>query len=396
MPYNYNDTSVINGNMHTLTLSKTNNHTITLSKPDEHTLTLATPIVVDGETADYNQLVNKPRINNVILQGNISLETLGIDLSGYWQKSELIPMTAEDIDIITGFASSVRSFTSIFQTKNEVVLDSNLTFMEPFVINKTFTIDLNGQVINSIINGCLFDVNGGVLTIKGSGSIDALGLVARAVNGGKIIIDGGSYNTNDIGFTVTGVGSKIVFNKGELTATKGGIGAYEGAEVVINDGTLTVSNSPVLFTNRTVGKGNNTITVNGGTLSGNITSTGYQACGIYIANDDAFLMNGGTVNGIGGCGLLMRGGTVVINGGKIYATTGANVPGYVVDTVSQMTASAVIFHESANYPGSSGMSLTITEGLFIGVDHSIDILSEAISPNVTVTGGNFLPEYPEE
>ena len=44
-----------------------------------HTLTLTTPIVRDSkEPGDYNGLENKPRINNVELVGNLSLQDLGL------------------------------------------------------------------------------------------------------------------------------------------------------------------------------------------------------------------------------------------------------------------------------------------------------------------------------
>ena len=75
MPYNYNDTSVINGNI--------------------HTLTLVTPIVRDGGTVDYDQLTNKPIINGVELSGEISLEELGVQPAGNYPNS---PLTAEDLE----------------------------------------------------------------------------------------------------------------------------------------------------------------------------------------------------------------------------------------------------------------------------------------------------------
>ena len=78
MPYDYHDpTSVVNGNM--------------------HTLTLATPIVRDGGTVDYDQLTNKPIINGVEVSGELSLEELGIQPAGNYPNS---PLTDEDIERI--------------------------------------------------------------------------------------------------------------------------------------------------------------------------------------------------------------------------------------------------------------------------------------------------------
>lgn len=75
MPYNYNDTSVLNGNV--------------------HTLTLVTPIVHDGGTVDYNQLTNKPTINGVEVSGELSLENLGIQPAGNYPNS---PLSDEDLE----------------------------------------------------------------------------------------------------------------------------------------------------------------------------------------------------------------------------------------------------------------------------------------------------------
>ena len=319
-----------------------------------------------------------------------------VDLSNYWSKEDLIPLTREDIDEITGSASTVESFLKILAESNEVMLDEDLSFSAPVTIDKAFTIDLNGQEIKSVINTPLFNVNGGTLTLKGDGSVNVLNRIGSARNGGKIIIEDGFYVSGDVGFDSVGVGSRVTFNGGELTAVEGGIGSFDGAEIVMNGGEMSISDNFGLFTNGTSGRGNNTITMNGGSIVSNIKSAGYEACGIYIANNDTFIMNGGSVTGNGGCGLLMRGGTVVINDGAITAIAGTNVPGWVGDNKTKMNASGIIYHESANYPGKEGINLTVAGGVITGVDHSIEILSNEATPNVTVTGGVFSPAYPEE
>ena len=84
MPFIYENeeqTSVINGNVHILTLTPVNVHTITLEPVDEHTLELTTPIV-GGGTFDYNELDNKPIINDITLSGSMTLEDLGIQPAG--------------------------------------------------------------------------------------------------------------------------------------------------------------------------------------------------------------------------------------------------------------------------------------------------------------------------
>ena len=315
-----------------------------------------------------------------------------MDMSGYWSKEELVSLTEEEIDVLTGSASSVESFMKILQESNEVTLDSNLAFAQPITIDKNFTVDLGGQQVSSVINTPLFVVDGGTLTLKGNGTVNVTNRIGSAINGGKIVIDGGSYDAGDVAFDARGTGAKITMNKGTIEAVEGGIGAFDGAEILVNGGTIEISDNFTLFTNGTAGRGGNTITMNGGTMVGNITSATYEACGVYIANNDTFIMNGGSITGNGGCGLLMRAGNVTINNGEITAIAGPNVPGYVGDKKKQMSASAVIYDEASNYPGKAGMSLVIDDGVFTGVDHAVEILSNEETPNVTIAGGSFTPE----
>lgn len=75
MSYDFDTQSVLNGNY--------------------HTLTLATPIVRDGGTFDYDELTNKPTINGVEINGELSLEELGIQPAGNYPNS---PLTDEDLE----------------------------------------------------------------------------------------------------------------------------------------------------------------------------------------------------------------------------------------------------------------------------------------------------------
>lgn len=60
---------------------------------------------IDREgTSDYNQLVNRPSINNIELMGNNTLEELGLDLTGYAKQSDVdakYPKTGGVLNILT-------------------------------------------------------------------------------------------------------------------------------------------------------------------------------------------------------------------------------------------------------------------------------------------------------
>ena len=318
------------------------------------------------------------------------------DLGGTFQ---IKPLTEHDIDVITGYASSEEIFDEILEEGGEIELADDMTLTGQKVITNDVVIDLAGYTLDTDVpksaKQYLLVADGAKLTLK-NGRAESNYRLANAINGGEIIIDDGcEIGCGDVALAATGEGSKVTMNDGLINAVEGGIGAFEGAEIEMNGGEINISDNFALFTNGTAGKGGNTITVNGGTLVGNITSAGFEACGVYIANNDTFVMNGGEILANNGAGLCMRAGDVEINDGMIISTGEAGTTGKIGDGNFQMGKSAVIYHEKANYPGKEGMKLTINGGTFIGVDHSLEILSNEAEPQVFVNGGNFTPDYPE-
>lgn len=299
-----------------------------------------------------------------------------------------------ELDLITGCASSVEALKSLVADGGEVLISNNLALEDPLVISKDTVIDLSNHTMNVTNNGYALTAQGAKLTLK-NGTINNSGRIGQAVNGGEIVIENGVFDSGDVAFVSIGENAKVTFKSGDITCVEGGIGAFDGGEVEISGGTITGTDNFPVFTNGSNGRGGNTIIMNGGKLVGNITSNGYEACGVYIANNDTFIMNGGEIVANNGCGLLMRAGNVTINGGTITANGTAGTSGWVGDNKTKMSKSAIIYHETANYPGKAGMSLTINGGTFKGVDHSLEILSNEEHPQVFVNQGNFEPNYPE-
>lgn len=328
---------------------------------------------------------------------NETWDSLGaiIDLSGYLTEDDISPLTTLDIDMITGSASDATALRALIAESNEVELSNDVTIPTVLVADHDVTINLNGNKLTSNANEYAIIANGAKVILTGDGEIVSNTRLAQAQNGGEIVIENGTFSSGDVAFSSLGEGSKVTMNGGDLTAVEGGIGAFDGGEIEMNSGTITGIDNFALFTNGSAGRGGNTITMNGGHLVGNIRSNGYEACGIYIANNDTFVMNDGEIIANNGCGILMRAGDVTINGGTITATGEAGTTGWVGDNKTKMSKSAVIYHESANYPGKEGMSLYIGGGTFNGVDHALEVLSNEATPNVTVAGGTFNPAYPE-
>lgn len=245
----------------------------------------------------------------------------------------------------------------------------------------------------------MFTVEGATLTLKG-GSAQNLGIIGISQAGGEIVVNGGEYASQRKEPFRASVDGTVTVNDGTLTGQEGAVISREGhGRIIVNGGHLTGLDNFAIATNGTEGWEGNYIEVNGGLLEGNIKTTGYEAIGVYIANKDTFIMNGGEIIAHGGTGICMRAGNVIINGGTITATNvdkNGNIvaDGKIADDPTIMEGcSAIIYHETANYPGKEGMSLIVTGGTITGVDHSIQVLSNEVEPQVTVDGGNLTPPY---
>jgi len=127
------------------------------------------------------------------------------------------------------------------------------------------------------------------------------------------------------------------------------------------------------------GQGNVEVVMNGGKLKAHIQSNGYIACGVYMPNSGKFIMNGGEIESEG-AGLVMRAGEVELNGGSIVATGATKVKGKVGDSNVTVGPYAVVYDESAKYPGASAglFKLTIGKDMSLeGTDGDLNVLLSA-------------------
>lgn len=101
----FNNATARNDSDSTLTLtmpsSNNNGQSIRLTRSKNyHTLTLTTPVAVGGgsEPGDYDGLINKPTINGVTLQGNLSWQDLGLP---EYEDIPKQPLNNEELEEIT-------------------------------------------------------------------------------------------------------------------------------------------------------------------------------------------------------------------------------------------------------------------------------------------------------
>lgn len=167
-------------------------------------------------------------------------------------------------------------------------------------------------------------------------------------------ISNGSISSNDIPLDVSD-GATVTFDKLDVESQECSILATYGAKVIVNGGTYTAKDNGVIMTNGSEGQGNNTIEINGGTFNANIQSSGYIACGIYVANSDTVKVNAGTFNVIDGVGILARSGSTIVSDEVVFnitSTEGGITSGWVGDTkIMVPTGKEVVLDLLANYPG---------------------------------------------
>ena len=269
----------------------------------------------------------------------------------------------KDAEYATPVSDEAELKDAIQEGKN-VVLEKNMTTTAPLAVSsgKEVSIDLNGKTVTA--NGGFATVtNNSKLTLTGGTVTSNSKSIVNASNAGEVVVDGGTYTATggQIAFYAEN-GGKITVNNGTFTANEFVCSPQKGGELIINGGTFTALDNAVVSTNGSNGYGNNTITINGGTFNGNITTAGYIACGVYVANNDTVNINAGTFNITDGVGILMRAGNTTIGKDVVInlTNTGKITEGKVGDAkINISTPSYLVEDVRSGYPG-SGNGFTIT------------------------------------
>ena len=267
----------------------------------------------------------------------------------------------------------------------ELTLSNDLTLAAPVAIaaGKKATIHLDNVITNDA--QIAFQVDGGELVIDGEGEVIGAGRAIIAQNGGKVTINGGTYTSTSAGQTIGAIGAntEVIINDATVNSQEAAVMAFDGGTLTLNGGDYNTNDNFVVGTNGTSGRGGNTINIKNAVLKGKIQSNGYEACGIYVANNDTVNIEDSEIIAENGCGILMRAGNVTVKNTKI--TTTGTAGGFVGDKKKVMSNSGIIYDEASNYPGKAGMSLVYGQDVtFDCSGETVEILSNEETPNVTV------------
>lgn len=157
---------------------------------------------------------------------------------------------------------------------------------------------------------------------------------------------------------------------GKINTSEGSVVLYGGSVTTIESGTFTATDNAVIMGQGLEQNNNVTLTINGGTFNGGITTAGYIACGVYVANSGTYAINGGTFNITNGCGICARAGQVTVADEATFNVTGS-ITGKVGDkNVAIPCVDMYIDYSEPPYPGyaetaflkAEDNTLTIAEG----------------------------------
>ncbi len=320
------------------------------------------------------------------------------DLSEYAKIADIQAISEETLNSIlfsgkkavVSTPGSLKAMISNSQNSVEITLNDDVALTEAMVIpaGKEVTINLEGNDISSgTVNAFVANGAGSKVVLQGEGTISgsANGIV-YAANGGEVVVDGiDIVSTNSNGSVSNGAGSKITVNSGSITGQEYGLLAIDAGDVVINGGTLKGVDNFALGGNGTSGRGGSTVTINGGTFEGHITSAGYMATAIYWPNEGTLNFNAGTIV-TDGAGIVQRGGTVNIGADAVIMPSNTPVnfeTGFAGDSKNPVGRFGIVYDYQAKYPAQASMALNIANGAQItGIDGDLSILPED-APNVT-------------
>jgi|GEM_PF-2699635 len=230
------------------------------------------------------------------------------------ESSAIVLDNNTNIDIVVegGIGNSISTLSELVAAASNggtYVLTADISYNGTLGIYKDTTIILNGHKLESVNSSALYAMEGATLTINGNGEVKAQEVCVMAFDGSKVVINGGTYTSKD---------------------------------------------NFVVGTNGSTNRGNNEITINGGTFNGSIQSAGYIACGIYVANNDIVKVNGGTFNVVDGVGILARSGQTYVADGVVFNLTHSDNPryyGWVGDNKFNIPTLEIVADPAANYPG---------------------------------------------
>ena len=212
-------------------------------------------------------------------------------------------------------------------------------------VDKSIVLDLNGHTYSTITNRkvdgfCV--VSGGSLTlVDSSDSSDS--------KSGKLIT---SRNGILVGSTTSYADSnEFIMNSGYMETQEFGVAVFGNGHVQINGGKIYARDNGAVGANGSAKYAPYPylIEINSGELVADTQSAGYANCGLYASNAGLVKISGGTIVGKQGAGVVLRGGSLIVDGGVISGE--GDTQGLRMGDANPTFCGGIEIGNSCNYPG---------------------------------------------
>jgi hypothetical protein len=283
--------------------------------------------------------------------------------------------------VVTDNFVATEEVTAVITLENYSVVTEELEVEGNVIVNSN-EISTLAELMTAVENGGSYVL---VANINSSSDI----VVTKSLT---IDLNGYNITFTEWGFEVRNNATLTFNGNGNVTAVEAPLYAQRGGNLVVNGGTFTSTANFVIGTHGSEGRGNNTITINGGTFNGSMNaggvSAGYIACGIYVANNDTVAINAGTFNITNGAGIVARSGNTTIGANVIFNVTGNGTLGKVGDSnVTIPTGAVLVLDLAADYPGGEPVIVNNTEYAIVSVIGSETDLTTTKNISTTIILG---------
>lgn len=390
----------------------------------------------DALTEEEKLLVEEAKLNNLLdlefffenRPSNTPADAPVDKVVATQNETETADLTGEGTQANPYEIKSIDDFNSALENGTDdiyVKLVENITGVITVESGKSVVLDLNGKTFSSSDNTVTVK---GTIVIKdeqaGQPSVSddyktvsytagkitsskSRGSGVSVLEGGNLTLESGIVeSTNNIGIGVhgsekteswdTSIESSVTVTGGLVKAQEYGIGIYgNGAKLTVSGGVVTTVDNAAVAGNgtcdNTTNFGGTTINIEGGTLIGNIQSSGYIANGIYHPQAGVCNISGGTIVANNGVGILMRNGELNVTGNPEVISTGT-ATGKVGDSQYQVNSQAVVLHHVYGDTSSEiGRGVSIEGGQFVSEEgqKAISVSSDGVQIKNFIKGGSF-------
>lgn len=316
------------------------------------------------------------------------------------------PVVADNVAIIgeTGYETLAAAFTAATNSQTITITSDIADFGTISVGSKTVTLDLNGKTakgqyiyVNNATAHLIIKDGTATATPSFNKTDNTATYTSGALDftdkqgyiwlsqGGSVEVQSGTVKSDYYcPFFVQGntsssepsISSTLTITDGYVYGRWYGVSVYGRGATADVAGGLVYSGGFPITGNGTANQGGTKINISGGTLVSNVSNG--MSCAIYHPQSGELNITGGELHSVGGCGVLMRGGTLNMTAGTITATGEATQTGQVGDAKGPAVPTAgIVFDKSAGYYDAANVSIEVSGTASVnGAKAAISVVSE--------------------